>query len=55
MAPKSNDVHPIGERKWEDTEIYPEGCHLKMVIEIRVFYLQVKELQVLLARERDKE
>ena len=45
----------IGERKWEDTETYPEGCYLKMVIEIRIFYLQVKELQVLLTGERDKE
>ena len=29
--------------------------HLAMVIEIRVLYLQVKELQVLLAGERNKE
>lgn len=45
----------IGERKGEDTETYPEGCHLKMVIEIRVLYMQVKELRVLLAGKRDKE
>ena len=45
----------VRERKGEDTGTFREGCHLAMVIEIRVLYLQVKELQVLLAGERNKE
>lgn len=43
------------ERKEEDTGTYREGCHLMLVIEIRVLYLQVKGLQVLLAGEKNKE